>query len=101
MQIHAIEEISKDLQKTFNEAHDDILNTIYYGKSSDNKVKVAIKGNDDIDSVKIDPSLLNPESKEVLEKNIIEAITLAIRSSRMDSQSRFIELMKKLGFPGM
>ncbi len=63
----------RDLRKQAKAYKDAIGDEVFVGASSDDLVKITIDGTQKVTGVTVDPALLNAESKEKLEKNIVKA----------------------------
>ena len=63
----------KDLRSDFAEMQKKMEATLVTGKSTDGKVNVTINGLRQILNIEIDPSLMNIDSKLMLQARIVEA----------------------------
>ncbi len=71
----------------------ELQNSISSGEAADGKVKVEVNGEFQIKTIDIDPELLNPDNKELLERYIITATHNAMSVAKKKAAER----MKGLG----
>jgi len=69
----------KKMQREMMEAEARLKGTIFTGTAGGGLVKVEVKGSKDIVSISINPEILNPEDKEMIEDTIVAAINDAFR----------------------
>ena len=77
----------KDLQSNFAEIQKKMESTLITGNSSDEKVHVTVNGLRQILNVEIDSSLMNIESKLILQARLVEASN--------DALVKITEILKK------
>ena len=70
-------------------------------ESNDGSVKVNVKGTSSKKSIEIDSSLLNENSKNNLEKNLIKIINEALKKAENSSKNIMSEVTGGLNIPGM
>tara|TARA_B110000014_G_C20065768_1_gene555422 strand:- start:129 stop:434 length:306 start_codon:yes stop_codon:yes gene_type:complete len=70
-------------------------------ETNDGSVKVIVKGTSSIKSIEIDLSLLNENSKNNLEKNLIKIINEALKKAENSSKNIMSEVTGGLNIPGM
>ena len=70
-------------------------------ETNDGSVKVIVKGTSSIKSIEIDSSLLNENSKNNLEKNLIKIINEALKKAENSSKNIMSEATGGLNIPGM
>ena len=68
---------------------------------ADGSVKVVVKGTSNIKFIEIDSSLLNENSKNNLEKNLIKIINEALKKAENSSKNIMSEATGGLNIPGM
>lgn len=64
-------------------------------------VTVVITGDQQLESIQIDPDLLNPEEKEMLEDMLVAAVNQAIDQAKNLASERMGSLTAGLNLPGM
>lgn len=64
----------KKMQEEFLKIQEQLKQERVEGKAGEEKVKVILNGHMEVESVKIDPSLLNPEDAEILEDLLVLAL---------------------------
>lgn len=64
----------QEMQSKAQEAQEKIADTMVEGKSAGGMVTATLNGKGEVKSIRIDPDLIKPEDKEVLEDLIVAAI---------------------------
>ncbi len=82
-----------DIQKRMEE-------TEISGSSGGGFVQTVVNGKGDLKSLKIDPSLMNPEEVEILEDLIIAAYNDAKSKAELQTQQEMSQLTGGLNLPG-
>jgi len=85
-----MDEVQKELEKTVVEA-----------ESGKGAVKVAVNGQQKILSIKISPSIIDPDKPENLEKLVLKAIDDATSKSQKLASKRLGKLTGGLKIPGL
>ncbi len=88
-----------DIQKKMHDLQNELLLKEVEGKSGGSAVVVKMKGNKEIISVKISPSLINKEEKEILEDLVMAAVNDALAKLTKLSKEHYSEVFSKI--PGM
>ena len=70
----------RNLKNNFKEMQEKLVETQIEGKSDDNSVLVRINGLKEILEIRIDESLLNTDSKEIIENTIKKTINDTMKS---------------------
>lgn len=83
MQMQNMLRQAQKLQEEALEAQKEVDETLVEGSASGNLVKVTMYGNKTIDSINLDPSIVDPDDVEMLEDLIVAAINDA--SSKADA----------------
>lgn len=65
------------MQKEMMEAQERLQNSTFEGTAGGGLVKVLVKGTKDVVSIDINPDILNPDDKEMIEDTIVAAINQA------------------------
>lgn len=72
----------EDMQKKMARLQDDLKERIVEGTSGGGMVKVMVNGQQEVVNVKIDPEVINPEDKGMLEDLVLAAVNEALRKAR-------------------
>ena len=78
---------AQEMQKKMQSMQEQMANTEYSGKSGGGLINITVTGRGDIRKVEIDPSLLKPDEKEILEDLIVAAFNDAKQKVDQDSQN--------------
>ena len=78
MDINKLMQQAQAMQKELEKMSDQIKEHEYEGTASNGLVKVTINGDNRVLSVSIDPSILNPDDKEMIEDLIMIAVNDAM-----------------------
>ncbi len=72
---------AQEMQSKLQQAQEELAEQIFEGKAGGGLVTVTVSGKSEMKSVAIDPSLLTPDEKEVLEDLIVAAFNDAKSSA--------------------
>lgn len=97
MNIQAMMKQAQKLQKEMLTAKEEINNTIFEGKSS--FVNVKIKGNKEIENIKIDIDKIEKDDIEMLEDMIVVAINDAMKKIDEETEKKLGKFTQ--GMPGL
>ena len=78
---------AQEMQKKMQSMQEQMASTEYSGKSGGGLINVTVTGRGDVCKVEIDPSLLKPDEKEILEDLIVAAFNDAKQKVDQDSQN--------------
>ena len=92
---------AQKLQAKLAKAQEELSNTIVEASSGGGAVKVTINGQQEIQSVKISPEVVNPDDVELLEDLVLTAVSEAIAESKKLAAERLGELTGGLKIPGL
>jgi DNA-binding YbaB/EbfC family protein len=84
-----------------DEAKQELSKTIVEANSGKGAVKVTIDGQQQVRSVKISPTVINPDKVEQLEDLVLKAVTEAIAKSQKMAAKRLGKLTGGLKIPGL
>ncbi len=84
---------AQGLQKKFTDAQDAVALIEVTGCSGGGMVEVTINGKGEFRKIHIDPSLLNPDEKEMLE----DLIAAAFKNAKQSAENAANEYMTKAG----
>jgi len=89
------------LQSKARRIKKELKKTEIVAEAADGKIEVVFNGEQTIQSVKIDESLLRPENQRELENGLKSAIEEAIKQSQKIAQDQMKEIAGDLNIPGM
>ncbi len=92
---------AQKLQEKLAKAQQELSNITLEASSGGGAVKVTINGQQEIQSVKISPEVINPEDVELLEDMVLTAVREAIAKSQKLAAERLSELTGGLKIPGL
>lgn len=90
---------AQDMQSKMAELQEDMHNIIVTGESGAGLVKATCSAKGDLKSLDIDPSIFNPDEKEVVEDLILAAIKDAQGKATERAQQEMAKLSEGLGLP--
>jgi DNA-binding YbaB/EbfC family protein len=92
---------AQELQSRLAKAQQELSSTTVEASSGGGAVKVTITGQQQIQSVKISPEVVNPEDVEFLEDLVLAAVSEAITKSQELAAERLGGLTGGLKIPGL
>ncbi len=92
---------AQELQAKLAKAQQELSNTTIEASSGGGAVKVTIDGQQQIQSVKISPEVINPEDVELLEDLVLTAVREAIAKSQEAAAQHLGGLTGGLKIPGL
>lgn len=90
-----------ELKAKLEKAQKELGNTILEAESGKGAVKVTINGQQEIQSIKISPKVIDPDKVEQLEELVLKAVSEAISKSRKLTAKRLSGLTGGLKIPGL
>lgn len=99
MNIQQMMKQAQAMQKKMAEAQEKLADAEFEGKSGGDMLKIVISGKGDVKSVKIDPSLIDPEDPEMLEDLIVAAFNNAKKAADEESSGAMNDMMGGLKLP--
>jgi nucleoid-associated protein EbfC len=90
---------AQEMQQKLQDAQAELENLEVGGSSGGGAVTVSVTGKGQLKGITIDPSLMNPDEKEILEDLIVAAMNDARTKSERVAQERMQELTKGLPLP--
>jgi DNA-binding YbaB/EbfC family protein len=90
---------AKSLQANMSAMKDEIAAIEVAGQSAGGMVTMTVTGKGEIRALTIDPSLIKPEDKEILEDLIIAAQRDAMAKVEVALQEKMAEMSGKFGLP--
>lgn len=97
MNMQALMQQAKKMQKDMMDAKEQINSTIYTGESS--FVSVKVNGNKEIQEIKIDKNNIEPDEIEMVQDMIVIAINDAMKKIDKDTEEKMGKYTK--GMPGL
>ena len=76
---------AQEMQKKMQKVQEELANSVYEAESGAGMVKVSVSGDGNVKTIKIDPSLLQEDEKEILEDLIIAALNQAKKKADDES----------------
>jgi hypothetical protein len=92
---------AKELQSKLAKAQQELSNMTLEASSGGGAVKVTINGQQNVQSVKISPEVINPDDAELLEDLVLTAVNEAIAKSQEAAAQRLEGLTGGLKIPGL
>ena len=99
MDINKLMQQAQEMQKQLEKASEQIGATEFEGTASNGLVKVTVNGENRVLSVSIDPSILNPEDKEMIEDLVLIAVNDAVSKADDLKKERFGSMASAMGIP--
>lgn len=99
MDINKLMQQAQAMQRELEKMSDKIKDSEYEGSASNGLVKVVINGENRVLSVNIDPSILNPEDKEMIEDLIMIAINDAVDKADEEKKEKYGGMASAMGLP--
>lgn len=87
------------MQQKLQDAQAELENVEVEGTAGGGAVTVKVSGKGELKAINIDPSLMNPDEKEILEDLIVAAMSDARGKADRAAQERMAELTKGLPLP--
>ena len=98
MDINKLMKEAQAMQKQMEKISEEISASEFEGTASNGLVKVTVNGDDRVTSVKIDPSILNPEDVEMIEDLIMIATNNAIELAYATKEEKYA-FLKNYSYP--
>ena len=92
---------ARELKSKLDKAQQELGKTIVEASSGKGAVKVTVNGQQKIQSIKIQPEVINPDKAEQLEDLVLKAVTEAIAKSQKLAAKRLGGLTGGLKIPGL
>ncbi len=92
---------ARELQEKMQQVQDEIAAIRVEGASGGGLVKVTLAGKGDLVSLKVDPSLIKPDDREILEDLIVAAHNDARLKLEAATQAKMQAVAGSLGLPGL
>jgi len=89
------------LQEQANQVLEELKAMRIEGQAGGGAVRAVVSGMGELQSVQIDPKLLNPEDAEILQDLIVVAVRDAMRNAEAVQQQKMQSLLQSLPFGGI
>ncbi len=99
MDINKLMQQAQAMQKQIEDASNAINEMEFEADASNGLVKVPVNGNNEVLDIDIDPSILNPDDKAMIEDLIVIAINNAVRKVEDYKKERFGSMASAMGLP--
>ena len=90
---------AQEMQEKMARLQEDLGNTVVIGESGAGLVKARCTAKGDVTGLDIDPSILIPSEKEVIEDLILAALNDAQAKAQARTQAEMMKLTQSLGLP--
>lgn len=96
-----LKQMQKMMQETLGKIQQELTDTRIEGHGGGNKVTVIVNGQQELQSIKIDPSVVNPGEVDLLEDLVMVAVKEALEKARELSAQKMGQLTGGLSIPGL
>ena len=101
MNIGQIAKMAQQMQTQMAQAQEELKSTTLEASAGGGAVKIVITGAQEVRSVEIDPSAVDPDEVEMLQDLVMTAINEAITRSKELEKERMGAIAGGMGIPGM
>ncbi len=101
MNIGQIAKMAQQMQTQMAQAQQELAETTLEATAGGGAVRVVITGAQEVRSVEIDPSAIDPDEAEMLQDLVLSAINEAIGRSKELERERMGSIAGGMGIPGM
>lgn len=101
MNIGQIAKMAQQMQTQMAQAQDELRDTTLEATAGGGAVRVVITGAQEVRSVEIDPSAVDPDEVEMLQDLVLSAVNEAIGRSKELERERMGRIAGGMGIPGM
>ena len=101
MNIGQIAKMAQQMQTQMAQAQDELKETTLEATAGGGAVRVVITGAQEVRSVEIDPSAVDPDEVEMLQDLVLSAVNEAIGRSKELERERMGRIAGGMGIPGM
>jgi DNA-binding YbaB/EbfC family protein len=92
---------AQEMQARMAKVQDELAHKTVQGSAGGGMVEATVNGQFNVTAIKIEPSVINPDEKEMLEDLILAAINDGVRKARELVSSEMSKLTGGLKIPGM
>ncbi|HVM24577.1 MAG TPA: YbaB/EbfC family nucleoid-associated protein [Candidatus Limnocylindrales bacterium] len=101
MNIGQIAKMAQQMQTQIAQAQEELKETTLEVTAGGGAVRIVITGAQEVRSVEIDPSAIDPEESEMLQDLVLSAVNEAIGRSKELERERMAGIAGGMGLPGM
>ena len=101
MNIGQIAKMAQQMQTQVAQAHQELAETTLEATAGGGAVRVVITGAQEVRSVEIDPSAVDPDEVEMLQDLVMTAVNEAIARSKDLERERMGRIAGAMGLPGV
>jgi DNA-binding YbaB/EbfC family protein len=101
VKIGQIAKLAQQMQAQLAQVQAELADTTLEATAGGGAVKVVVTGNQEIRSIEIDRSAVDPEEVELLQDLVTAAVNDAIARSKQHAEERMASIAGGLGLPGM
>jgi len=99
MDINKLMQQAQAMQRQLEKETAEINQMEFDGSASNGLVKVKVNGENKVLAVNIDPSILNPDDKEMIEDLVMIAVNDAIDAAEETKKNRYGSMASAMGLP--
>jgi len=92
---------AQKMQQRLLEVQQELKERVVEGSAGGGMVRVAVNGQQEVLSVKIDPEVVNAEDVELLEDMVLAAVSQALEKARQMAQEEMAKVTGGLQLPGL
>ena len=92
---------AQEMQSRMAKIQEELANKTVQGSAGGGMVQITVNGQFNLTAVKIEPSVVNPSEKEMLEDLVLAAVNDGIRKAREMASSEMSKLTGGLKIPGL
>ena len=96
-----LQRMAQQMQENMLRVQDELAALVVDGSAGGGVVKAQVTGKQELISVTIDPSAVDPADVEMLQDLVVAAVNDAIRASRVVEQEKMAAVTGGLRLPGM
>lgn len=99
--VNALLKQAKDMQSKLEQAHTDAQAYTADGQAGGGMVKVVARGNNTIESITINPQVVDPNDVEMLQEMVLAAVNNALTDVQGKVQETLSKITGGMGIPGL
>ena len=92
---------AQKMQKEMARIQEELKERVVEANAGGGMVKVAVNGAQEIVSIKIDPEVIDPDDKEMLEDLILAAVTQGLKKAKELAEEEMSKVTGGLKLPGL
>ncbi|HYE98978.1 MAG TPA: YbaB/EbfC family nucleoid-associated protein [Planctomycetota bacterium] len=91
----------QDMQKQLQKVQEDLKERVVEGTAGGGMVKVKVNGQQEVLDLKIEPDVINPDDKGMLEDLVLAAVNEAVKKSKKLQEQEMAKATGMMMPPGM